>query len=308
MRTNPPGHPRRRFWKYVALGIGLALTTYTLFGFFVVPRLIRSQIINQARTRLHREARVDDVRFNPFTFVTSIKGMVLADRDGADLLKVDYFLANLQLSGFFRRAVRFREVRIDRPFLNARILPDGRPSVADLIETESNTPVAQDSAEPFELPRLLIDRLILNAGGIGFNDASRTPVYESRFEPMDLDIRNLITIPDESGDHSITIGAENSAVLRWTGHQTIEPLRLTGKLDITGLPIARLWEYFGRSQPLDIYSGNVDISVPYEITRGGDKHLQANLKGVSVTIRSLAARRLGHPAGAARRGSERRVA
>ena len=276
----------RRMWKHAALGVGFALTAYTLFAYFVVPRIIRNQIIAQAKTLLHREARIDDVRFHPFTLATTISGFVLLDRDGADLLKVDRVLADLQLSGVFRRAVRFREVRIDRPFLNARILADGRPSVADLIEP---SPVPANEKNPPETSsslRLMIDRLILATGGIGFTDASRKPVYESRFEPLNLDIRNLITIPDESGDHTITIGVEKTAVLKWTGHQTIEPLRFAGKLDITGLNVAKLWDYFGQGQPLELYSGSVDLSVPYEITRGTDKTFKANLNGASAVIRS----------------------
>ena len=280
----------RRMWKFAALGVGFALTAYTLFAYFVVPRIIRNQIIAQAKTLLHREARIDDVRFHPFTLATTISGFVLSDRDGADLLKVDRVLADLQLSGVFRRAVRFREVRIDRPFLNARILADGRPSVADLIEPSPVTTNEKDSAETSSSLRLMIDRLILTTGGIGFTDASRKPVYESRFEPLNLDIRNLITIPDESGDHTITIGVEKTAVLKWTGHQTIEPLRFAGKLDITGLNVAKLWDYFGQGQPLELYSGSVDLSVPYEITRGTDKTFKANLIGISAVIRSLAAR------------------
>src|SRR4029453_18318958 len=147
-------------WKRVAIAVVLVFTIYVLCGYFLIPRLIRNQIVSEARTLLHREARMDEVRFNPYTLATNITGFVLSDQDGVDLLKVEHFLADVQLSGLFRRAMRFREVRIDRPLLNARILQDGRPSVADLIETKSSDTGAKDSGEPFQLPRLIIDQLI----------------------------------------------------------------------------------------------------------------------------------------------------
>src|SRR5262245_44154945 len=247
MRMKAGGSSIRRLGKRIAFGTVFVLVGYTLCGYFLVPRLIRNQIVSRARTLLQREARMDEVRFNPFTLTTTIKGFVLADRDGADLLKVERFLADLQLSGLFRRAARFREVRIDRTLLNARILQDGRPSVAELIETDT-----KDSGESFQLPRLLIDRLILSGGDIGFSDASRQPAYESRFEPLNLDISNLITFPAEGGDHTLTVGVDNGAVLRWTGRQTIEPLRFSGQLDIKGLSLSRLSYYFGQSQPPDL--------------------------------------------------------
>src|SRR5262245_43201597 len=115
----PPKASRSiRLWKRVAIAVVLVFTIYTLCGYFLFPRLIRNQIVSEARTLLHREARMDEVRFNPFTLATNISGFVLSDRDGADLVKVEHLLADVQLSGLFRRAMRFREVRIDRPFLN----------------------------------------------------------------------------------------------------------------------------------------------------------------------------------------------
>src|SRR5262245_24627119 len=99
-----------RWWKRGVVVLGAAILLYALFGFFVVPRIIRSQISNQANTRLHRSVRMEDVRFNPFTLVTRITGFELSDLDGTPLFSFASFRANLQISGLFRRALRFKEI------------------------------------------------------------------------------------------------------------------------------------------------------------------------------------------------------
>src|SRR5262245_16714187 len=86
-------------WRRYAVTAGVAFLLYTLFGFFIVPRIIRSQIISRSQEQLHRVARVDDVRFNPFTLTTTVTGFHLADRDGVELIGFDRLLVNAQLRG-----------------------------------------------------------------------------------------------------------------------------------------------------------------------------------------------------------------
>src|SRR5262245_24681946 len=97
---------RRRRWT-VAIAAA-AFVVYTLAGFFLVPRIIRAQIRDQAKTLLNRDARADDVRFNPFTLAATVSGLTIADRDETALLTVDRLRVDFQLSGIFRRAFRFR--------------------------------------------------------------------------------------------------------------------------------------------------------------------------------------------------------
>ena len=272
--------PSRRLLLGVAGGL---LLLYTLLGFFVVPRIIRSQIVSGAREQLHREAQVGDVRFNPFTLAATVTGLRLRDRDGADLITVDGIHANADTFGLFRWALRFSEIRIEHPVVAARIMRDGKPSVADLMEGGS-------SSEPFELPRLIVDRLQLTSGVVHFTDASRQPAYDTRFEPLNLDVTDLITIPQEGGEHALTIGVCDGAQLKWTGRQTVEPLRFSGRLDVTGIRLASLWDYFAADQPLDVREGRADIALPYEIRRGASAPFEVNLKGASAQVRGLTAR------------------
>ncbi|MGB7220614.1 MAG: DUF748 domain-containing protein, partial [Vicinamibacterales bacterium] len=271
----------RRTWAALSIA---TLLLYTLAGFFLVPRLIRNQIRDQARATLNRDARVQDVRFNPFTLAATITGLTLADRDGTALFAVDLLRADLQVSGLFRRALRFREIRVEHPVVAARILADGKPSIADLMEPKPGPSV------PFQPPRLIVDRLTVNGGVVQFADASRQPTYQFRFEPLNLDVRDLITIPQEEGSHTITIGIGEGAELKWTGQQTVEPLRFSGRFEIVGLDLRRLWDYAGRGQALDLTSGRADVTLPYEISRGADQQIQISLKGAAATIRALSVR------------------
>ncbi len=272
---------RRRKWVAAAIAAVLA---YTLAGFLLVPWVISSQIRSRVRTLLDREATVEEVRFNPFTLTAEIKGLKLLDRDGADLVALDLLRANVQVLGLLRRAIRFREIIVEHPVVSARILADGKPSIADLMEQK---PASGAPEEPSRPRRLIIDRLAVTQGAVDFSDASLQPPYQRRFEPLNLEIKDLITIPDEGGEHSIVIGVGDGAELRWAGRQVVEPLSFTGRLDITGMRLKRAWEYLGHGQKLAITDGQLDFSLPYEIRKGADQSFQATLNGASAAIRSL---------------------
>ena len=63
----------RRLLLWVALPALLLVLLYTVLGFFVVPRLIKSGAHDFVAKNYHRELRMGDVRFNPFTLRLDIR-------------------------------------------------------------------------------------------------------------------------------------------------------------------------------------------------------------------------------------------
>jgi hypothetical protein len=276
---------RWRTWAAIAAGL---LALYAMIGFFVVPLIARSQIVSLARSKLHREASVARVKFNPFTLAAVVEGLDLADRDGAPLFKVQRLSADFQISGLFRRAWRFREIAVDGPSLNVRILADGRPSIADLLEPE---PAPAQEKKKAGLPRLIVDRFMLRDGREEFSDASRSPSFVQVFEPLELDVRDLITIPDERGEHALTLGLGKNAVLHWSGRQTVEPMHLEGRVEITGISLARLWEYAAPGHPLTLSDGTADVVLDYDVQQHGEGGaFSAAVKNATLKMRGVIVR------------------
>src|SRR5262245_7249087 len=84
--------PGRR--RFVTIAVA-ALVSYTLLGFFVVPLIIKSQIQKRVPLALHRPARLQKARFNPFTLQTTLAGFQLLDRDTTLLFGFDTLVINL---------------------------------------------------------------------------------------------------------------------------------------------------------------------------------------------------------------------
>ena len=275
---------RLRIWAITTMA---AFALYALVGFFIVPKIAHSQIEKQARALLHREATVSRVRFNPFTLAAVVEGLNLKDRDGAELFHLDSLSADFQVSGILRRAFRFREIVVLGPQAVARITADGRLSIADLFEKSADD---KPAAPGSPLPRALVDHFMVRGGAAKFVDESRTPAFVEAVGPLDLELHGLTTIPDESGDHAITLGLGEGARIRWSGRQTVEPLKFVGKVEITNIRLPHLWEYLAATNPLMLRDGKGDLTCSYDIHKGADGELAVDINDAGAAVRDLAVR------------------
>ncbi|HEX5043516.1 MAG TPA: DUF748 domain-containing protein [Candidatus Polarisedimenticolaceae bacterium] len=271
-------------WRRWILIAAAAASLYAAAGFLVVPWVARRQLVALARADLHRTLALDRVRFNPFTWRGVVEGVRLADRDGEPLFALERLVVDLQVSGLFRRAWRFREIALEAPALHARLLPDGRLTVADLFEGEP-----APEAEPFTWPRLIVDRFQLRRGRATFVDGSRAPAFVQEITPLELEVHDLITIPRESGDHTLVLGLGKEAALRWSGTQTVDPLRLQGRVDLQGIPLDRLWEYLAPGDPMTVRAGRGDVLLQYDVQRSGSGGLILTVREGTVRLRGVVA-------------------
>jgi hypothetical protein len=271
-------------WGAAAVGL------YAVVGFLVVPLAARGQLEKFLSESLQRQAAIERVRFNPFTLTGRIEGLDLRDRDGGPLLRFTRLTVNLQVSGLFRRAWRFREIVLEEPRGAVRILADGTLSIADLfVPAEPEEPAAEEQPHT----RVIVDRLTLQGGALDFVDRSRVPAFIETFEPINLSVDDLTTIPDERGDHTLSLGIGKQARLTWTGRQTVEPLRLEGRVEITSISLPHLGNYVLAAQPLEIREGMLDVAAGYDIARAPEGGIAVALKEGSLTARDLAVRPRG---------------
>ncbi|HEY7671528.1 MAG TPA: hypothetical protein VIC71_04865, partial [Gammaproteobacteria bacterium] len=96
--------PKLRGWRLWALA-GIAL--YTVLGFFVAPRIVRSTLPDYLGAMLGREIVIERVRINPYVLSADLRGLRLLDEPGEPALGVDELYVNFQLSSVFRRAWTF---------------------------------------------------------------------------------------------------------------------------------------------------------------------------------------------------------
>ncbi|MGH7752660.1 MAG: DUF748 domain-containing protein, partial [Gemmatimonadales bacterium] len=271
MTPDPPSGWARRLRRLVT-GVPFLVTAgvvavlaaaYTLAGFFLVPRLITTYVPRYVQEQLKRRAEIGEVRVNPLLFKVEIKRFRLQEADGRPLLGFDRLFVDLQLSSLFRWAWTFAEITLEGPRLDAALSPDGRLNLADLVDS---LPRGEPSAEPPQAtatPRVLLQHAVVRGGVVSFTDLSGRNPVTAALEPIDVELRDITTIPERRGPDAIAATLAGGGVVGWEGEVSLVPLRSAGRFGILGFPLATAWRFVRDDIALAEPAGRDDADVRY---------------------------------------------
>jgi len=103
---------RTRKWVIRVVGF---LLIYTVFGFLILPWIVKLIAVKQLTKQLDRETTIRQVRINPYALSGTIRGLLIKDKDGQPFISFDEAYANFQLSSFFGKPWVFKEVWTVKP-------------------------------------------------------------------------------------------------------------------------------------------------------------------------------------------------
>ncbi len=274
----------KRFWG------ALLLTLYTLFGFFIVPYIIKSQLTALVPELTARKFAVEEVRFNPYALSLTLSGVSLADKDGVELAGFDEFYVNFQASSLINWAWTFADINIDGPRGNIRINEEGNPSfqdllVSDQVAAETPPPVVEEAA----LPRLVIHRLAVNNGRFLFSDHSIPTPYKQEIYPLSFELTDFSTLPEKDGPYQIQVVFPDGGRLAWQGDVSVNPLRATGRVEVNAVQIRGIWRYVQDQLRFSVDSGQLAISANYQFLMS-NQGPELTVDQISVKLSDLAIR------------------
>jgi hypothetical protein len=245
----------------------VVLAIYLLLGFLLAPRLIERAIPDFAAEKLQRTAKVGSVRFNPLLFRLEVNNFVLAERDGVPIVGFDRLLVNFELSSLARWAWTFSDIQVDGLALRVDIRPDGKLNLAELAASLPQ----QEDGEPRDSapPRLLLQHVALNGGTISFSDRS-APTPASVAIQLDLDLRDISTLPDHRGPYSVSVGLRGGGTLRWRGEVSLQPISSRGEVEVKGVRPEIAWRFLRDRLNLAEPAGTVDFSARYRFEYAGN--------------------------------------
>lgn len=113
----------------------IVVISYTLFGFFGLPAILKSVLPKTLTETLHRKTSVREIRFNPFELSISIRGLDIAERGGGGTwISAEEIFGNLKFASIFRGGPVLGEVRLDKPYVRIVRHRDGSYNFMDLVE------------------------------------------------------------------------------------------------------------------------------------------------------------------------------
>jgi hypothetical protein len=154
-----------------------------------VPVLVQDLAASQSAAILGRPARIDTVRFNPFTLVLRARGVHVFEPDGTTpLLTVAGVDVDASITSLFRLAPVLDRITVTEPRL-ALVREDRRRfNVSDILERLAARPAGEGGT-----PRFSLNNVSLQGGDITLQDkvTGRTHTVQS----LDIGLPFLSTLP-----------------------------------------------------------------------------------------------------------------
>lgn len=284
--------------RLVLWGIG-GLAVLLVLLWLALPPIVQSQAERFVAEKTGHRLKMAAPSFNPLTLSLRLSQLELADPDGHPLLAFDALLVDLSLTSLPLRAWVFDAIRLDRPAVTLTELPQGGLNWGPFLAAfQSKEP----QPKPAGLPRFDIRSLIVAEGRLELADQRHSPGFATQVAPLDLDLADVSTLPDDSGSFRVSARTSFGAQISLAGKLDLDPLLLAGSVELQGLSLEPLAPYLKDVLPA-APAGIAELSAQYRIGNGGsqlnvtvdrieakvaDLRVPLDSSGVAVAVGSVA--------------------
>ncbi|HCN47402.1 MAG TPA: hypothetical protein DIT18_18500 [Pseudomonas sp.] len=267
-----------------ALGALLvALALYGLLGFLILPgialRIANQQLAQYATVPAHLQR----IELNPFSLELTLWGLQIGE-PGKEQLGFERLYANLQLDSLWTKALHLERVELVKPRTEVLFAKDGQFNLASLFKLPTSEPTPEEPAsEPFPLR---IGSIQLSDGYLHFEDARPSEPIEFLYDAMNLELKNLSTLPDDNTDMTLLAVGPNGGQIDWKGTFSLSPIASKGSLKVADAKMKAFWPYVRDAVPLVLEDGTWNLQSDYTFSLG--KQTELLLENTALSVSSFA--------------------
>ena len=258
----------------------IAIALYSVLGFLIVPgiglRIINQQLADYATV----PAKLDRLEFNPFSLELTVWGLKVGE-PGKEQVGLERLYVNLQIDSLWTKALHLADVQLDKPKTELLFSKDGTLNLTQLFKLPASDPTpANPDSKPFPVR---IDNIKLADGYLHFTDMRPGEPIEFLYDSMDLELKNLSTLPDDNANMTLVAVGPAGGRIDWSGTLSIVPITSTGKLRVTDGKMKTWWPYVRDALPLVLEDGVLNFSTDYTLNLSKETEMVLSNASASIT-------------------------
>ncbi len=269
----------------IAGWIAAGMLFYTLFGFLILPAIVRMVAVKQLSKQLNRTVTIQKVQLNPYTLTATIRGLVIQEKEGGQLLSWDEVYANFQLASLFRKAWVFKEVRLSQPFVRVQVNKDYTLNFSDIVEKFSRDAASKAKASG-QNRALRINRLRLVGARASLTDLTSRVPFHRTIGPLEMTMTDFRTDSDNKNSYAFSGVTDGGEQFSWKGFFYLDPLRSEGEFSLDGLSLTKYGPLYQDVLRFEIKDGMVNLHATYGYELSAATNL-LTLTNASFALRSF---------------------
>lgn len=253
--------------KRIILTIISLFSLYLLAGFFLVPYILKTQIIKKVSLQTGRVVKLEKVQFNPLVLSVYLKKFIIEGKKYKKFVQLDELYINFQLSSIFKMALVFDEVRLMKPYISISRETKDIFNFSDLLIKKSEEVVVNQEKLTKILP-VEINKFILSHGYFIFSDHSRNKPKDLILEDLSFELEEFSTVlePDESNKYRFIAKGPKGGELSWLGTFRLFPIESRGKIVLKNIGLTSFVNFYEEELNFTLPKGVFSFETEYAIS------------------------------------------
>ena len=290
MSASTPSTPRKFSFRSKSFWFICLFLIYSIFGWFIVPNIVESQLKENLKTLASWDAEVGSVVFNPYTLSLKLSDADIQDQSAQKVISFETLFINFSLIETLTGTISFDEISLARPFVHLDIDQHGMTNFQRDFTSDLSSDLSSDNSETDteessgEIIGLFFDLIAISSGKIHLTDNSQGESFELEIEPLSLSLEGFSTHNNDGGDYAISISLGNDQEINWHGQIGIAPFSSKGHLALKDIDSNSFWHYAKSASPYWLNQARISLSGDYETAINGDD-IQLNIENTELAIK-----------------------
>lgn len=273
-----------------AIYSGIVVLLYAITGFILLPLTLKPIVIDTLTEKLERQAQLEAIEFNPFTFSMTLKGFSVNGKHTDKLISFDLLTVNFQAFPLIQKTISFDEIIIYKPQVSILILANGEYNFQDIILKSTSSSSESKNTNTSDTAWILsIDKFRHNEGIINFSDLNRQTPYHHNIKEINVALDDFSTKPGDNNIHQVKAKTSQGTELNWKGNFSLSPLKSSGDISLVS-HLHIISDYLHKRSLFSITQGTLQLNSHYDLNLSGEEP-QFSVNNLKASISTLEIRR-----------------
>lgn len=269
-----------RLIKIVLIAITTFFLIYTIAGFIIVPMIIKSQTVDFIKEEYNRDAEIESVSFNPFTFSLSVEGFKLYEK-GKNGIFISFkeFFINFSLWPLINKELDFEQITLTEPEGNIIRLNQEEFNFSDLMNKameQKTDSVKTEKADPWEI---FIRKFDLQRLHLLISDRTINPPGETRIDSFSLSVTDLHLNSSDTSDFYLSSNLRHGGNFSLSGNFSMTPLKADIEFTLDKASLVPFSPYIAQFAYLRLDDGKLSIDGSIKLDEPSASHkMQVSFK------------------------------
>ena len=247
-----------------------AVVLYVTLGFFVLPIILKSQLIKIVDEKTYASLGIEDIYFNPFIFNLKISGLSLkSKKDSQPLISLKSISCDVELYSLLNSTINIKNFTLEEPHLFVTFYKDKTLNLLRILkDAKEDLKTKKSEKQKSTPPHIIIKRVAIVNGNLDYVDLTHKSRFDFSFNHIGFELKNIDTNNFNNSNAKVRFYstlADGGFIDLKTDIVGFKPMKLKGSLNFEASKLYTQWRYLQDNLNFEVADGKIALDAKYTL-------------------------------------------